>query len=766
MAELKDILAPLCQGWMGKIEEAIRSRKGFDEVAEQCNAFFSESCGFMWDQKYQKKYMQGTISPRFKITLQKAFELVALYGPSLYWRNPKRKCHTREQIPLTPDLFGDQNDPFAQQIFQQISMQENERATAKRMSAWLNENWLNYTPNEQPGGGLSEHAELAITEALVTGRGTLWSEWYQMPGSSQKITASVYDSNKNLLIDPDAEIFDDAYWIARRRVQPYWEVERRFERPAGSLRAYAAKESLNAQGAAMGDDLQNYHRAEGKTQDLIVYYEIYSRAGVGTRMTNMETPLKEALDRAVGDYAYIVVAPGVPFPLNAPVEVIADDSTYDDDVFDMFSWPAPFWMDRRWPVCVLDFYRKPRGVWPIAPMAPGLGELTFLNTMIAHLANRVWSSSRDFIAVAKSACKDLEQHLKKGDDLSVIPIDDIHQDINKVVSFLQQPQISFDVWKIIDAVTQLFEKRTGMNALLYSMNPGDVQSRSAADINAKEKYLQVRPDYMAGRVEKWMTEAARNEKILTRWVITAEDVQPLFGPAGAMMWRKYITGQPPEQVLREVDVTLEAGSMRKPNQERDIANMNQIFGYLAPELSKHADATGDTGPLNNFIDRWGKTMEMDMTGLQMGQRVPMPPPPPPPEVQQQMQQQAQMQQAMMQADLQGKQLDVQGKGIDLQIKMAEAQGKGLETQKRQLELQFDAVDRQQQMQFDATKFGQDMQFDQLRFGQEMEQDKKQFLQDLLQKRAESELKIRTQEAQAKVAARSAAAKARSKPSSA
>lgn len=766
MDSLKELLSPLCTGWMGKIDQAIRARKSFDDIAEQCTAFFSESCGFMWEGKYQKKYLSGTIAPRFRITLQKAFELVALFGPSLYWRNPKRKGGVREPIPLSPELFGDPNDPFAQQQFQQLSMMESRRAAGNKMRAYLYERWLNYTPDEQPGGGLSDHSELAITEALVTGRGTLWTEWYQMPGSSRRLTASVYDSNKNLLIDPDAEVFDDAYWIARRRVQPYWEVERRFNRPEGSLRQYASRESLNAQGGARSDDLQNYHRAQGETQDLIVYYEIYSRCGVGTRLASIDTPIRDSLDRVIGDYAYLVVAPGVPYPLNAPIDRLSAEDTFDEDVFDMFAWPAPFWMDRRWPVCVLDFYRKPRGCWPIAPMAPGLGELTFLNTMIAHLANRIWSSSRDFIAVLKSACKDLESHLKKGEDLSVIPIDEVHQDINKVISFLQQPQVNLDVWKIMEAVTELFEKRTGMNALLYSMNPGDVQSRSAADINAKEKYLQVRPDYMASRVEKWQTDAARNEKILTRWVIGADDVEPSMGKTGAMLWDRFVTSQPPELVLREVDITLEAGSMRKPNQERDIANMNQIFGYLAPELSKHADATGDTNPLNGFLQQWGRTMEMDMSTAMMGPRVPQQPPPPPPEVQQQMQQQAQMQMAMMQADLQGKQLDVQGKGIDLQIKSAEAQGSGIDIQRRQMELQFDAADRQQQMQFDAVKFGQDMQFDQRKFGQEMEQDRVAALQDLLQKRAEAELKIKTQQAQANVAARSAAAKARSKPSSA
>ena len=81
-----DFLQPYTSGWLGKIEAARKARKGFDDVARQCNSFFAGSVDFMWSPEFKAKYIKGNISPKFRITLQKAFEFVALYGPNLYWQ--------------------------------------------------------------------------------------------------------------------------------------------------------------------------------------------------------------------------------------------------------------------------------------------------------------------------------------------------------------------------------------------------------------------------------------------------------------------------------------------------------------------------------------------------------------------------------------------------------------------------------------------------------------------------------------------------------
>ena len=52
--------------------------------------------------------------------MAKAFELVALFGPILYWRNPKRTVKSRKQIPINPDIFGPDNMRELQQLHQEL----------------------------------------------------------------------------------------------------------------------------------------------------------------------------------------------------------------------------------------------------------------------------------------------------------------------------------------------------------------------------------------------------------------------------------------------------------------------------------------------------------------------------------------------------------------------------------------------------------------------------------------------------------------------
>lgn len=757
-----EFMRPIVSGWLGKIANAIEAKKPFTQVAEQCTAFFAGATGFMWDPKFQSQFLKGKLSPKFKMTLCKAFELVALFGPTLYWKNPARKCEPRLPLDMTPDLFGAEQDPMAMQMFQMAQMEEMKRYNEGKIRAQLMERYLNYTPIEQPGGGLADHSELAITEALVKGRGCLWVEPYRMPGSQRTLTGSFYDSVDNLLIDPDAESIEDAMWIAKRCVGPYWVVEREFGYPEGFLKNKASVSSSNAQGELQGDDLKRLHAKQGKTFDLIVYWKIWSKGGIGSRLSGVNTQLKDAFARVVGDNAYIVVAPNIPFPLNGPSGKVRNSS--EGDVRKMFEWPAAYWSDDRWPVAVLDFYRKPRSAWPIAPLAPGLGELIFINILTSHLANRIWSSSRDLIAVLKSAAKNVKAQVESGDDQVVFELEDINRNINEVVQFLQQPKTNMDAWQILDRMADSFNKRVGLNELLYGMNPGGVQSRTAEDISTKREMATIRIDFMAGKVEKWQTEAGRMEKLCARWFVLPEDIAPFAGQVGGYLWDRYISSQPPELVLREIDCTVEAGSIRKPNKQREADNMHQLYPIIAPQLMTFAQATGNTEPLNNLNKLLGRSIDQDMTGIEMPPLAPPPPDPnapPPPEVQlaqmqlqgEQIKQQGEQQKQQgeqMKLQFLGQQsnLDMEIKKMDLLMKQLEMQGSqqelGVQQALQQGELAQKQVEGQMKMYEYEQRNAQNAQAAQ----QSLQANQAKTQQDLLATRAKAQLGIQTDQAKA------------------
>ena len=746
--KLSDALRQLTTGWLSKIELAKEAKKHFNEVSEQCSAFFQASVSFMWEPDFRRKFLGTDVSPNFHVTLNKAFELVSIYGPTLYWQNPERMLQPRKHLPVVPDMFGVdpllqqqlqqqqqqlqqqlqqaqqqaqqvmapiqqqaqqaqqqgvdpnqamqmlmQQNPQAMQVQQQIQqlqqqmqqvqqqMQQQQQAqmqyqqtlqqqqqsnTQRKMRSDLLQHWLNYTPKEQPGGGLETHAQRAITESLVKGRGCLMPEAYTMPGSETKLTGCTYLSVDDLLLDPDATGLgpNECWWMAVKRVQPVWYVERKYNLK-GKLHSAATYERRSTFGERLAsNNLEANDRAQGKTHDTITYYEIWSKAGAGHRLSGLQSEYHDSFEK-VGDYVKIVVAPNIPYPLNAPQSKVENAS--QEEINKLFAWEYPFWKDGGWPVVCLDYWHRvpdkdpQSSAWPIAPLEPGLGELITLNVIISHIVNRTWSSSRDFIAVLQSAHKDVEKWLKKGQDLTVFPVKEIYGDIQKVVQWVQQPQMKADMWQAVQMLTELFEKRVGLSELLYGMTAH--QSRSAADAETKRAQMNIRPDHMAKQVEHWMEHCARAEKMVARWELEPKDIAAILGQHEATMWQQLITNAPVEETVREVECTVTANSVRKPNKEREVSNMAQVMSVAMPEFSKHADTTSDTGPLNTLLSKWGKSIDQDMDDFQIGPRTP---PPPGPEAAQA----AQAQQANIQ-----KQFDLQ-----MQLLQAKAQNEQIKSQ--------------------------------------------------------------------------------------
>lgn len=630
------LLTPLTNGWIGKIDEAAKKKRAqFGNVADQCMMFFSGVVGQMYDPKFQSRFIGGDFNPKFKITLNKAFEMVALFGPLIYNRNPNREVNPPDSIEYGPEVFGDPNDPSVQETHKHVTYRDYVRRKVLATGCQVLERYLNYTPNEQPNGGLKQASEDACTEALVKGRGVLWTEAYQPPGSNRILTGSFYDTVDHLQIDPDAESsnFGEAYWISRLCVEPHWKVERDRGLPYGSLRNKNGIESSESLGAQSGNANARNEKQRGTTFDLIRYWKIWSIGGVGTRLTGTSKLLQEAFDDVVGDYAYLEVARGVPYPLNMPTEKFVNAT--DDDVRRAFAWPVPYWKDSRWPCSMLDFYRQPRSAWPISPLRPGLGELVALNVIMSRLTFNIYQNTRQIIAVLKSAKETVEAELRSTQDEVVVSVPEILKDINSTIQYLKGPGVNYDVWKIIEHLFLLFDKRVGLTELMYSMNPG-AASRTSDDAQTKQQMLAIRPDYLRDKVGDWQADVARNEKICAYYSgVNGDTVQPLVGDAGAFVFEQTFVNIDEETMLREMNATITEGSAGKPSHERDTANLQQVYQPLSQQLGQYAANTGDTEPLNALNRRLCKAMKIDdAADLAMGpMSVPQPPdpnqPPPP-----------------------------------------------------------------------------------------------------------------------------------------
>ena len=394
----------------------------------------------------------------------------------------------------------------------------------------------------------------------------------------------------------------------------------------------------------MDSSNKEFDRARGLTNDLMVYFEIYSRMGSGGRMSGSPASLEntdslpgdmagfaKTLDPIVGDYVFLVVAPGVEYPLNLPPEVqelpMTGDGSPQDGmavVKEKLQWPVPYYLDKAspWPVSLLDFHPVPRCVWPMSHIKPAMGELRFLCWAYSFVAGKIKNTLRDVVAILKEMSEQFKLTVLEGADLQLVELDTNNKDIKECVQVLQFPQMNADIWRIIEAVETNFDKRVGLNEVFYGKT--ERQDRSATESDIKSQSMNIRPDDMAERVEAWMTEAARKEAVTARMLLAPKDVLPVLGLTGAALWATHVSSADPA-IFRELEYRIEAGSTKKPNRARDQANADSSMQILLPIFDRFAQGTGQLGPINALIAFWAKTRDI-VPGPFM---LPQPPPPPP-----------------------------------------------------------------------------------------------------------------------------------------
>lgn len=628
----ENILAPLVKAWEAKLAKARERKKPFQDTADACMAFYSADNGFLFKDEFRSKLLGSSYTPRFQITLMKAYELVASYGPYLYDHNPTRVVRTRRRFELTPELLGDPHDPNLQQQFQQVAQLDNQDRIKKAARCKLAELHLEHSPREQPHGGLRAASLKAIQEYLIKGRGVLWPGVYLNPESPRKMSGSFYDSVENLLVDPDATsiAFGDCKWIARKVVEPFWQAERRFKLVPGTLKGKGTYETAEAQAERETGPLSNYKRRTGETFDLIEYYEIWSIGGAGGRLSGTTDILRDGFDSVVGDFAYIVVAPGHDTPLNLYGEAIKTATI--DDVRNAFRWPFPTYKRQKWPCALLDAWSDPGAAWPISPLKPGLPELTAINLLLSFLLNRTWTCSRTIIGVLKEAASTVQAALNSNDDVKVVELNsDIVGDLNRAIQQFQFQDISGQIWSIIDKLSDLFDRRVGLTELWFGMNSG-AASRSAEDARSKYRMATLRPDFMAKQIDAFMSDAALLELMAAKaGGISGQDQLPLLGPVGAQMWDALFAQADFDELIDELEVGVEPESSTKPNKEGDNEKLMNLYQPMSQQFMAYAQATGgNTEPLNALNRSVLENMRLPSDGFLMGPMAPPPPPPPDP----------------------------------------------------------------------------------------------------------------------------------------
>jgi hypothetical protein len=736
MLDLQDIPAgyeffrPLVTGWLAKIEMALScaARKKWKEVSDECLMFYSRSAAAMWDPLYTKKFWRGVKAPKFRVTINKAFEFVAIYGPNLLWDVPHRTVTPKKILELPQEAFT------SPEVYQAIMQQAAQEHGQDKLVSYLMSCWLNYTPKEMPGRGLEGHNELAVLDAMLLGQGCLWPAVYSFPGSDRTLTGCFRKSPNDLIFDPDFKTDQECKWIALRHTDPHWVVERRFGLPAGSLKNRATLESNwhYAETLSKEDGQMSGDRKSGKTNDLVVWYEIWSKLGTGARMTGMPESIKNHLEEVVGDYAYLAICPDCSYPLNCPADKIRQGAS-SEEVRRCFEWPVPLWTDDRWPVERLVFYEDPDSPYGLPPLSPALGELKAINSIVSWLVNRTWQTSRQMWAVLGQYHDDLKKQLEEGDDLSVLALPPgQHDDIKKIIQLIEVGEVNKDAWQVLELLSNTFDKRMGMTAFVYGQNEDGTQDRTASTTEARKSAVQARPEYMQKKVVAWQSRAASVEAMLTWLFVKGSDVQPLIGQVGSQLWQQNIENADAEQIMRQMRYEVAASSVRRPNRDRDIADLNELSGRFLPMVQARGELTGDYDQANGFLDKWAELHDMqDIDRMMFPQKDPNDP-------------QAQLAQQQQQAEIQKTQAEAAKLTAEAQANPA-----AIKAQELQMKGQID----QQKLAMDMQKTEAELKADMLRLQMELEMKKAELA--MKAQEHQQEMQFKREESQVDLAVKTA-----------
>ena len=768
-------LAPVCEQWLKKIELAAKYKfDRFTKYADAASKYYDGGNNWMWSEEQVRSSTSGfldensnTSLPMFRMTVNRAFEAVALFGPALYHQNPNIMVTSHPAPEITPEALGvDPSDEQAVQFFQQMLGAEQSRQNIRKCHASLMQTYLNWLQLETDKKTQSRRA---INEAIIKGMSTLWPEVYTPPGSEIKFPRSLYVSIDDIQLDPDAKYWEDIQWVARRCVHPVNKVEDEYGLPRGSLKGHL--QSSEAQGDTFGSVTERPERERrerdglGRTHDMIEYWKIYSKNGFGNHLsrTSDTSDVYSKYDfTQFGPFNYIVVAKGVPFPLNCPSNKLAEEEF--EQIFERVQWPIPFWSDPNcdggWPFTRIYFYETPETYWPMSLFKPAMGELRFINWCMSFLADKVAQSATTYLGVLKAAGGEIKKQLNgPAQPYRVLEISEVTgKKLSECIDFIQAPNFQIDIWNMVSQVNDMIDKRTGLTELIYGLSSRQIRSAREADI--REGNISIRPDDMASRTEDFLSNTAAKEMQIARWVCDGVDVQGSLGPIGSNIWDEQILTENYDALVRDYSFRVEAGSARKPNKNTRVDTLTQ-FGQTVMGMLEAMAMQGNVQPWNAYAADMAKALDLDPEPYLL--QPPEPQEGPTPEQQQMELEQAKAQMKMqidqmkLQIDQQKMQLDQQAAMAKLAIQEEAAQAKvqaqrqsdmsKLESQRQadmsKLELErekflLQAQAEEERMEMDEESHDQELRQDEEVHKQELEQMKEKGALEKLLMRAKAQ----------------------------
>ena len=648
LGPLRDSLRQIVDIWRKKISYAsVRKWNEFGKYAVWCEHFYSKSShNFLFDQN-------GLIAGAYggfdvpagcpQVTVNLVYQMVDLFVPFMHYDNPVRLM-SDEGVEIPPELKllaipPEQLQMAIQQGMMQAQMtgvpfdplslvpEDPMKVMRRAVVRELLTPYLNYTPRELD---LINESQLTLVESLIMGAGVLWQEMIETPRG--KFVGSFHDSIDYLQIDPDFGLLRQALWVSRERWEPKWVVERRWPHLIGKLKP-KTKDSDSLQEWKI--EGSNYRRpnlekgaevVEKGSHDLIQYFEIYSRCGIGARLAGAPPELQERLG-SLPDNIYLCVSPSCEYPLNLHPDQLEVPAPYQDEaaraIKTGIQWHTEYHDDyaNPWPFVMLSYHPQRHSVWPISHVRPALGEQIMIDWIWSHVAFLIKKAKRKWFyndemdtETVERIQSDLEEFVPVAAKMGV--------PINQLLHHVPADPIPQDLFTCAMHFERMFQIRTGTLDMLGG-GQAERQLRSSHESQMMESYTKARPDAMAKRYADFMSKVARNEAIAVRRHIGAQDINqflgepfdattgiPVIGPL-TQLWAEHVY-KPDDMkaILCEYEYRVEADSMRKPNVKDQLNAMAETGNVVVPLLQADWQQTGDPTEINKWLKKFSDYAKM------------------------------------------------------------------------------------------------------------------------------------------------------------
>ena len=608
MALFSEIERLVVNCWLERIDEGLKARTDFDRQGDLLWKIYTETDA-SWLQSYisdEFNIVSDQDDSRFPMRADKVTELIDVYGPQLYNQDPHRTLTPRAKFDTRTGNYW-------------IDPQEQSK---RKIISSLCEHVLNYMPREY---GAKKQARMAIIEGFIRGRGVVWLDIAERFDGALGIT-SRFDTVKRLVIDPNAESFETAQWIARLIVEPSWKTRQKFGMPdteqLGEVHISPGGEKSGGRRRHEEQTIDDPNDNTKYTKDVFHYWEVWSRVGLGGRFEKQPDLrlFEKVVGTWVGDNVRLCIPVSYPErPLNFP---------YSYESMPAFAanlrWPVELWQDNMFPASCLDFHPIthkgiPRSgyLWPRSHLQSVTSEILLLSFLYSRLAHKAWWNTREMLALSKELAPDVEKAIKEGGDLTVLKLNTSGmQNIDTLIKNIQNGQISPDLYRIIQFVEQTIERRTGLSELQAGIRQQQMRTRDEAQLMGQ--IIRVRPDDMAATVEDWQREIAVKEYHSVRRILRGKDVIGIVGNEGALLWEQAVATESVVQSAGEYECRIEAGSGTKPDKAHQVETAQHLLRNALPtalqwaQLSLQTLGVADVGLANSILSRYYDAMDVEM----------------------------------------------------------------------------------------------------------------------------------------------------------